>query len=178
MKQIYSIGHGTRTLEAFLALLEKFHIQILADIRSYPSSRRHPHFGREALEQALTSRGIRYVWLPGLGGYRKSGLGERSPHTALASPGFRNYADYMHTPAFAEAVAELLRLASQGTLCFMCAETPPQKCHRLLLSDYLLARGIQVIHILDEKRVKAHQLSRTARIAEGQVIYDRHPPAA
>lgn len=173
MPVFYSIGHGTRTLEAFLNLLQAFKVKVLADIRSYPGSRRNPHFNRDSLSLALARVGIRYVWLPGLGGFRKTGLGSRSPHTALTSPGFRNYADYMETKAFREAVDQLRQLAEEGPLCFMCAETVPQRCHRRLLSDHLLAQGIPVIHILDEKRIIPHQLSRFARIAEGRVIYDQ-----
>ncbi len=175
MPQFYSLGHGTRTLEEFLGLLQAFRIKVVADVRSYPGSRRNPHFNRESLAQNLARLGIRYVWLPALGGFRKTGLGSRSPHTALASPGFRNYADHMDTESFREAVKNLLDLAREGPLCFICAETPPQRCHRLLLSDHLLAQGIQVIHILDEKRLIPHKLSRMARVADGRVIYDQPP---
>lgn len=175
MSRYYSIGHGTRSLEAFLEVLQTFHIKVLADIRSYPGSRRSPHFNRESLAPILDRLGILYVWLPALGGFRKTGLGSRSPHSALTSPGFRNYADYMDTEAFQKVVQELLALSEKGPVCFMCAETPPQRCHRRLLSDYLLAQGIQVIHILDKTRTLPHRLSRMARIGDGRVIYDQLP---
>ncbi|MFP3871033.1 MAG: DUF488 family protein [Syntrophobacteria bacterium] len=170
---LYSIGHGNRSFELFLALLQFFKIEQLADIRSFPGSKRNPHFNRENLEKMLGPAGISYSWLPDLGGFRKKGLGPNSPHLALVSAGFRNYADYMDTEPFQAAVGKLQQLANTGGTCFMCAETLPQRCHRLLVSDYLCVQGIQVIHILDRKRSIVHKLSKTARVEQGHIIYDR-----
>lgn len=172
----YSIGHGNRSAEVFLALLRSSLIKYLADIRSYPSSKRNPHFNQENLELILSKAGISYTWLPDLGGFRRKGLGNKSPHVALRSPGFRNYADHMITESFSTAVDKLSRLASLGPTCFMCAETLPQRCHRSLLADYLLVQGIKVIHILDSQRTTVHQLSRLATVSESRIIYNRSEP--
>jgi uncharacterized protein (DUF488 family) len=169
----YSIGHGNRNGEVFLDLLQSFRILYLADIRSYPSSKRNPHFNQENLQLILSRSGIQYAWFPDLGGFRKKGLGSKSPNVALRSPGFRNYADYMITESFSLAVDKLSHLASSGTTCFMCAETLPHRCHRSLLGDYLLVQGIKVIHILDNQQTTVHQLSRLASVSESRIIYNR-----
>jgi len=171
--QLYSIGHGSRSIETFIDLIQEFRIKHLADVRSYPSSKRNPHFDRENLEHMLNKSGISYTWFPDLGGFRRDGLGETSPHVALESQGFRNYADHMSTELFKTAAHRLSQLPSSGYACFMCAETVPHRCHRSLLSDYLLLQGLKVIHILDSQRTIAHQLSRLASIKEGQIIYNR-----
>ena len=173
---IYSIGHGNRGSETFLALLNSFEVRHLADVRSYPNSKRNPHFDRENLEHMLNRSGISYTWFPDLGGFRREGLGNTSPHVALESPGFRNYADYMSTESFQTAAYKLSQLVTLGSACFMCAETLPQRCHRLLLSDFLAVHGIKVIHILDSQRTTVHKLSRLATIIEGQIIYNRIAP--
>jgi uncharacterized protein (DUF488 family) len=173
---LYSIGHGNRSLEEFLVLLLTFGIKHLADVRSYPSSRRNPQFNRENLEIALEKASISYTWLPDLGGFRRDGLGDKSPHVALQSPGFRNYADYMSTESFLAAAHGLSRLVSTGPACFMCAETAPQRCHRFLLSDFIVVQGIRVIHILDRQRNTVHDLSRLASINEGRILYNRIAP--
>lgn len=174
--QLYSIGHGNKSSEEFLALLNSFQIEYLADVRSYPSSKRNPHFNRENLQLALDQAGISYGWFPNLGGFRREGLGNRSPHVALKSPGFRNYADYMSTDSFSTAADQLIKLAASDPTCIMCAETIPQRCHRLLLSDYLLVQGCKIIHILDHQRTIDHQLSHLATASEGRIIYNRSEP--
>jgi hypothetical protein len=170
---LYSIGHGTRTAAAFVSLLCSFNIQHLADIRSYPGSRRNPQFRLEPLRESLEQAGISYTWLPDLGGLRRMGLGAQSPHQALTSAALRNYADHTDSPEFASAVKQLLRLATprRDRTCFMCAETAPQRCHRLLLADYLFGQGVQVIHILDRHRSFPHDLSPHATIRQGRIIY-------
>ncbi len=156
-----------------MALLDNFQIKNLADIRSYPSSKRNPHFNRENLERLLNKAGISYTWFPDLGGFRRTGLGGESPHVALKSPGFRNYADYMATESFHVAADRLSRLASLGPTCFMCAETVPQRCHRSLLADYFLVLGIETIHIIDSRRTAVHQLSPLATVSENRILYNR-----
>jgi uncharacterized protein (DUF488 family) len=175
-KTLYSIGHSNRSIETFMDLIHEFGIKHLADVRSYPSSRRNPHFDRKNLALMLNNSGISYTWFPDLGGFRREGLGNRSPHVALESPGFRNYADYMITESFQTAAYKLGQLATVGSTCFMCAETVPHKCHRSFLADYFLVQGIGVIHILDSQRTIVHQLSRLANISEGQIIYNRVSP--
>ena len=173
VNEIYSIGHGNRSIETFIDLIQESRIQHLADVRSYPSSKRNPHFNRENLEHILSKSGISYTWFAGLGGFRREGLGDASPHVALESPGFRNYADYMNTEAFQKAAYKLSQLVTLGSTCFMCAETLHYRCHRSLLADYLLVQGFMVIHILDSQRTRVHQVSGLASIREGQIIYNR-----
>lgn len=173
---LYSIGHGNRSLEEFLNLLRLLRIDCLGDVRSCPASRRNPHFDKESLQPALGEVGISYAWFPDLGGFRRKGLGSKSPHTALKSTGFRNYADYMTTDSFRNAADKLDHLASFGSACFMCAETAPQRCHRFLLADYLCAQGIRITHILDVTCTTEHQLSKEATVIGDLIIYNRGEP--
>ena len=170
MANLYTIGHSTRSLEELLAVLHAHSIQTLADIRSFPMSRRLPYFNRESLEKTLPEAGIQYVWMKDLGGRRKKLL-EDSPNVALRNDSFRNYADYMLTPQFERAVAELINLGEQSRTAYMCAERMYFKCHRMLVSDWLVAHGHQVLHIDDEKPPKPHKLMKEARLIDGQVIY-------
>jgi uncharacterized protein (DUF488 family) len=167
---LYTIGHSTRTLDDLIATLQAHQIQSLADIRAFPMSRRLPHFNRDSLQQSLPAAGIRYVWMKPLGGYRKKVLDE-SPHIALRNQSFRNYADYMLTPEFDDAVHELLALAEQSRTCYMCAERVYFRCHRMLLSDWLVAHGNEVLHIDAKGPPRAHKLTAEARMLEGQLIY-------
>jgi uncharacterized protein (DUF488 family) len=170
---IWSIGHSTRTLDELVALLKEHQVESLIDIRAFPLSRRNPHFNREHLMQRLPEHSIMYRWLGReLGGYRKK-KDPNSPHVALTSPGFRNYADYMASGDFIQGILELEDLAAQERVVMMCAEKLWWQCHRSLLSDYLAAcRGVEVLHIVETGRVEAHRLHRTARLAEGHLIYD------
>ena len=133
-------------------------------------SRRLPQFNRESLEETLPAAGIRYVWMKSLGGYRKRIL-EESPHIALRNQSFRNYADYLLTPEFERAMAELIALADESRTAYMCAERVFFRCHRMLVSDWLLAKGHDVLHIDGAGPVKAHQMTGDARIVEGRLIY-------
>lgn len=133
-------------------------------------SRRLPQFNRDSLEQTLPAAGIRYVWMKSLGGYRKK-IVEESPHIALRNASFRNYADYMLTPQFERAITELIKIADHSRTAYMCAERVYFKCHRMLVSDWLVAHGHQVLHIDDEKPPKPHKLMPEARLADGKLIY-------
>ena len=170
MATLYSIGHSTRTIEELIAVLRAHGIQTLVDIRAFPMSRRLPQFNREALEASLPQAGIRYVWMKALGGYRKKVLDE-SPNIALRNQSFRNYADYMLTAEFEQAAQELIRLAEQSPTAYMCAERMYFQCHRMLVSDWLVAHGHEVRHIKDEGPVKAHTLTADARMVEGRLLY-------
>jgi len=150
--------------------LQAHAIQTLVDIRAFPMSRRLPQFNREALEKSLTEAGIRYVWMPALGGYRKK-IREDSPHIALRNDSFRNYADYMLTGEFQSAMAELVTLAESSRTAYMCAERVYFRCHRMLVSDWLVAHGHEVLHIDGTGPVKPHRLTAEARMVEGEVIY-------
>jgi uncharacterized protein (DUF488 family) len=167
---LYTIGHSTRTIEELIAALQAHQIQTLVDIRAFPASRRLPHFHREALEKSLATAGIHYVWMKALGGYRKKTI-EESPNIALRSPSFRNYADYMLTPEFERAAAELIALAENSRTAYMCAERVYFRCHRMLVSDWLVAHGHEVLHIDDEKPLKPHRLTAEGRVIEGRLIY-------
>jgi uncharacterized protein (DUF488 family) len=169
---IYTIGHSNRSLEDFLALLKEFDIRALADIRSQPSSRKFPHFNRENLETVLPGYDVNYLWLPKLGGRRRTRKGFDSPNMGLTSPGFRSYADYMSEEEFRKGVGELLSIASESTMAYMCAEALYWRCHRRLLSDYLVAQGVLVRHILGHKSLRAHEITEGAVVTqEGNVIY-------
>ena len=171
MVRIYTIGHSTRTIEEFLEALKSFGIRMLVDVRSYPGSRRLPHFNREERERTLAADDITCRHHPGLGGFRKEGLGPASPNTALRSEGFRNYADYMLTPEFDAALKELVRWAVEQPTAYMCAEKLFFRCHRQLISDALTAQGLEVVHIMDPGVSRPHQLSEMARVEKGAVTY-------
>jgi uncharacterized protein (DUF488 family) len=168
--RLYTIGHSNRDIERFTALLAEFGIERLVDIRRFPSSRKWPHFNQQPLREHLEKVGIAYCWAESLGGRRK-GRDKDSPNTGLRSAGFRNYADYTATEEFRQAANDLIEQASRNTTAVMCAEKLFWKCHRRILSDYLLARGVNVIHIIEPARSQAHKLSDLAEITEEGVIY-------
>src|ERR1051325_1714212 len=196
MKRVYTIGHSTRALEEFIALLREHGIKRLADIRRFPGSRRHPHCSREALEVSLAERGIEYVHIPELGGRRRPS--PNSKNTALQNEQFRAYADHMANDEFRLAVDRLLGVrpsrphppgVSPGgederpgrpigagetpalRTAVMCAEAVPWRCHRNLLSDELLRRGVEVVHILGRGKTQRHAMSPWARIEGDRVVY-------
>jgi uncharacterized protein (DUF488 family) len=167
---LYTIGHSTRTFDELVSALTAHSIETLVDIRAFPMSRRLPHFNRESLEAELPKRGIRYVWMKDLGGYRKK-TRDDSPHIALRNQSFRNYADYTLTPEFEQAMHELLLLAEASRSAYMCAERVYFHCHRMIVSDWLVANGHEVLHIDAEGPTRTHQLTSEARVIEGQMIY-------
>ncbi len=166
---IWTIGHSTRTLEEFLALLDAYQIETIADIRSFPGSRRYPHFAREALAESLPAHGIAYQWIPKLGGRRR--VQKDSPNTAWRNASFRAYADFLTTAEFAEGLAELLPLAASQRTAMMCAEVVWWRCHRSIVSDVLKLRGIEVIHIIDAKHTTVHPYTSPAHIVDGELSY-------
>jgi len=167
---LYTIGHSTRTLDELVEALRAHRIQTLVDIRAFPMSRRLPQFNRDSLAQTLPAAGIRYVWMKELGGYRKKTLDD-SPNIALRNQSFRNYADYMLTPEFEHAMAELIALAEKSPIAYMCAERVYFRCHRMLVSDWLVAHGHEVLHIDGTGPVKPHQLMAEACTVDGRLIY-------
>jgi uncharacterized protein (DUF488 family) len=167
---VYTIGHSTRPLAELTAALQAHGIRRLVDIRSFPMSRRLPHFNRESLEAELPAAGIEYLWMKELGGRRKK-IRDDSPHLALRSPSFRNYADYTLTPEFQAAIARLLELAERTPTAIMCAERVWFRCHRMIVSDYLVAHGHQVLHIDATGPLREHKLSADARVENGELIY-------
>jgi uncharacterized protein (DUF488 family) len=166
---IHTIGHSTRSLEGFVELLEHHHISTLVDIRTVPGSRRLPHFARANLEQALPAQGIAYVHLPGLGGLRR-GTAD-SGNTAWRNASFRAYADYMQEPRFWSELEGLIELAKTAPAAVMCAEAVPWRCHRSLVADALLVRGIEVLHITGAGRSSQHRLTPFAAVEGGRISY-------
>ena len=141
MPEVFTIGHSNRSLQDFLAVLLHHRIERLVDIRHFPGSRHNPQFNRETLAEELVRQGIEYIWLERLGGYRTGG-----------------YAAYMHSAEFASGIETLEALAREKRTACMCAEVKWFKCHRRHVSDVLAARGWEVLHIFDQKRVQRHTL--------------------
>ena len=170
MATLFTIGHSTRSLEELIEALRAHSIQTLLDIRAFPMSRRLPHFNRESLANALPEAGIRYVWMKELGGRRKKSLAD-SPNLALRNDSFRNYADYMLTEDFQRGITKLIELAEKSRTAYMCAERVYFRCHRMLVSDWLVAHGHEVLHIDGTGPVRKHELMTEAQAIDGQVIY-------
>ena len=168
-RRIWTIGHSVRPLDEFLGMLAGSEIKVIADVRSFPGSRRFPQYGREALQVQLKAHGIEYHWLPALGGRRKPRVD--SVNTAWRNPSFRGYADYMSSPDFAAGLEELSGLSNKLRTAIMCSEAVWWRCHRSMIADALCARGIEVAHVLDAKHEVAHPMTAPARIAGGVLTY-------
>ncbi|NEE02401.1 DUF488 domain-containing protein [Phytoactinopolyspora halotolerans] len=171
---LYTLGHGARTIEAFVAVLTEPGIDVLVDVRRFPGSRRHPQFGRDALAAELTGHGIRYEWHGDeLGGRR--GRRPDTRHTALVNASFGGYADHMDTPGFRTAVAELITRTGEGEqLAVLCAETLWWRCHRSFIADAVACHGRDVVHLLDVGRRESHRARPTLRCSDddGWPVYD------
>ena len=167
---VHTVGHSTLPLDQFLALLRAHDVTALADVRQFPASRRHPHFARGALAEGLAGAGVDYAWLPALGGRRSPRPGSR--HVGWRNPSFRAYADHMESPEFAAGLDELLARAGVRPTAIMCAEAVPWRCHRQLIADALIARGVEVRHILSTAPAGAHRLTSFARVEGDRVMYD------
>ncbi len=168
-RTLFTVGHSTRTLEEFGSLLKAHRIGILADVRRVPRSRRVPHFNAEILAVDLAQWGVEYVPLPALGGLRKPQ--RDSVNLAWHNPGFRGYADFMQTPAFEAALAQLIQMASRKPTAIMCAEAVPWRCHRSLIADALIVRGWRVVDLMSESSAKPHTLTPFARVEGTRVSY-------
>lgn len=166
---IYTIGHSTRTLDEFISILKAYHIQLLADIRTMPGSRRVPQFNEENMKPALEETGIHYIRLKKLGGLRHTT--KESVNTAWRNKSFRGFADYMQTKDFEEGLGELMSSAKNKTTAIMCAEAVPWRCHRSLVGDALLVRGFEVEDIFSEKKQQPHKLTSFAKVDGLKVIY-------
>ena len=170
---VYTVGHSTRPVDAFIALLAAHGVTALADVRTVPRSRHNPQFGREALAASLASAGIAYRPFPGLGGFRRPR--PDSPNAGWRNTSFRGYADYMQTAEFRGHLDALVDLAREQTVAVMCAEAVPWRCHRSLIADALTARGIQVEHILSATSRKSHTYTPFARVEGESVTYPALP---
>jgi uncharacterized protein (DUF488 family) len=169
---IYTIGHSTLAADAFVERLKSFEIKTVADVRSLPGSRRWPQFDREAMEVVLPLCGIAYVWLKALGGRRSRGLGKNSPNLAWDHLSFRNYADYMLTPDFQRGTEQLLGIGRKARTAIMCAEAVYWRCHRRLISDFLVAHGVRVEHVMSVGKSRPHVLAAEARLRpDGTLVY-------
>jgi uncharacterized protein (DUF488 family) len=169
--RIWTIGHSTRTIDDFISLLKENEINLLADVRAFPGSRRYPHFNKDALAESLNAHGIRYEHFPELGGKRKSKPDSRN--AAWRNASFRGYADYMETEQFQSGIERLLDVAAEaGPTAIMCAEAVWWRCHRSLIADYLKARGVEVLHVLGANKLEPHPYTSAARIVNGELSYE------
>ena len=166
---IWTIGHSTRPIEEFLGLLAGARIKIIADVRSFPGSRKYPQYGKEALAATLATHAIGYHWLQTLGGRRR--VSPDSPNTAWRNASFRGYADYMSSTEFEHGLAQLLKVASTARTAIMCSEAVWWRCHRSMIADALCVRGVEVLHILDAKHRMVHPMTAPARIVGGELTY-------
>jgi uncharacterized protein (DUF488 family) len=167
---IWTIGHSTRSLEEFTSLLAAHKITALVDVRSFPGSRRYPHFSKSALSLSLPAQGIVYSHNPELGGRRRPSAA--SKNTAWKNASFRAYADHMESAEFNKGIEDLLQLASSNRVAIMCAEALWWRCHRSLIADFLKANGVEVIHIFDTNKTEEHPYTAAARIVDGQLSYE------
>lgn len=176
-KAILTIGHSSRPLGVFLALLRAHRVRTVVDVRRFPFSRRNPQYDRERFAEALARSGIAYHHCPALGGRRQPR--PDSVNTAWENAGFRGFADHMQTAEFAAAIHRLIALAErEGPVALLCAEAVPWRCHRSLIADVLTVRGIPVFHILSETRLQPHRLPLFARVRDGLVTYPAAEPDA
>lgn len=170
--RIFTVGHSTHPIERFLNLLGEHQIVLVADVRSFPSSRKWPQFNQAELSQSLLRAGIQYQWLKRLGG-RRHGRREDSPHTGWTHPAFRSYADYTESTEFAAGLEELTAPTARATrTAYMCSEGLWWRCHRRIVSDYLVLRGWQVDHIMPDGKLRQHDMTPFARIADDHIVYD------
>ena len=166
---VWTIGHSTRSADDFVHVLRTHGVEVVADVRRFPGSRRHPQFGMGTLAERLSADGLDYAWLSRLGGRRRGDAGPE--HQGWRNPSFRAYAAYTWTEEFAEGLAELLHIAEGRRTALMCSELLWWRCHRALVSDVLRFLGVEVIHILDEAPGTLHPYTSPARIVEGELAY-------
>jgi uncharacterized protein (DUF488 family) len=167
---IWTIGHSTRPLDAFLQLLSHYRLEAVVDVRRFPGSRRQPQYASATLRTALAQQQLAYQWLPALGGRRRPR--SDSPNTAWRSAAFRGYADHIGSAEFSDGLGALLEFSARQRTTLMCAEALWWRCHRALIADVLCFRGIEVVHILDAKHAVVHSYTSAARIVHGHLSYE------
>jgi uncharacterized protein (DUF488 family) len=167
VSELLTVGHSTRTIEEFVELLRSHGVEVLVDIRTVPKSRANPQFAGDALAKALPDAGIEYRWMRSLGGLRHAH--KDSPNTGWRNASFRGYADYMQTPEFQGALAELMEIS--GRKVIMCAEAVPWRCHRSLIGDALTARGVEVWHLMGVGKKNRHHMTPFVKVAGDRVTY-------
>jgi uncharacterized protein (DUF488 family) len=168
-KEIWTIGHSTHPIEYFIRMLTNFKIEVIADVRRYPGSRRYPQFNSDALEQSLKLHDIEYVPMPDLGGRRQPA--KDSVNSAWRNDAFRGYADYMQTSAYSEAFKKMEAIALLKHTAYMCSEAPWWRCHRSLISDHLKSEGWQVMHIMSATKTEEHPYTKPANVINGKLTY-------
>lgn len=166
-----TVGHSTRPIEEFLDMLLAHGVTQLVDVRTVPRSRHNPQFNLESLPASLAGAGIGYAHAPGLGGFRRPAAD--SPNAGWRNLSFRGYADYMQSAEFAEQMTSLVELGRQSRVALMCAEAVPWRCHRSLIADALVVRGVPACEIVDRRRLQAHRLTPFARVSGLEI---RYPP--
>jgi uncharacterized protein (DUF488 family) len=169
LSTIWTIGHSTRSIEEFVAMLLSFNIEMVADVRHFPGSRKFPHFNKEQLSVSLQQNNIRYEHFIQLGGRRK--LNKESPNTEWRHPAFRSYADYMETEDFTKGLDMLKEIAQRQRTAYMCSEAVWWSCHRAMISDYLKVDGWTVMHIMGMAKAEEHPYTSPAKIVNGKLSY-------
>jgi uncharacterized protein (DUF488 family) len=167
---IWTVGHSTRSAEEFKEIILAHQVEALVDVRSFPGSRRYPHFNKPELSRHLDSSGILYLHVPELGGRRRPS--PASKNTAWQNASFRAYADHMESEEFHKGIEILLELSQTKQTAVMCAEALWWRCHRSLIADFLKANGVEVIHIIDARKIEIHPYTSVARIIEGRLSYE------
>lgn len=176
MSKIYTVGHSSLTLETFVERLRAHDIETLVDIRSFPGSRKFPHFNKESLTISLPKLGIEYVHLPQLGGYRKASKSSPYINDGWKNASFRNYADYTFEESYEKGIESLLKIAQHKKISYCCSEAVCWRCHRLLVSNTLVNRGHEIVHIVDEKKLDVHTVGKYGakpKVVEGLLVYPK-----
>lgn len=171
---IFTIGHSTKPQQELIDLLKHYGVQLLVDVRTIPRSRYNPQFNREELEKAVPAAGLGYLHYPALGGLRRPH--KDSPNEGWKNSGFRGFADYMMTSEFENALEQLIEMSTRKQLSVMCAEAVYWRCHRMLLSDALTVRAIEVRHILNATRAEPHKLTKFAKVERTKILYPPEQP--
>lgn len=167
--RIYTIGHSTHTIETFIQMLQAHGVEQLVDVRTIPKSRYNPQFAQSAIKKSLEAAKIDYIRMEALGGLRSTN--EASINKAWRNKSFRGYADYMQTDEFARGIKELIRHSKQKRSAIMCAEAMPWRCHRSLIGDVLLVRGVEVLDIMSEKAANPHTMTSFAKVTGLTITY-------
>lgn len=170
VRVVYTLGHSNRDWKEFVEILRKYKIDVIVDVRRFPSSKKFPHFSGDFLRKALSSVGVKYFWLENLGGYRGYVEGSER-YKCFRAQGYKNYAAWMNHDEWKRDFNVLVNLCLRNTVAIMCAEKFYWRCHRKLISDALLARGFNVVHIVDLQRTIPHKLTKCARIINGSLVY-------
>ena len=168
-RTIWTIGHSTHTLNVFMAMLKSFQIEVVADIRSFPGSRKFPQFNKENLEITLAQNNLEYIHIKNLGGRRKAN--PNSKNTSWRHPAFRGYADFMETKIFKDGIKELEQIASEQRTAYMCSEALWWRCHRSMVSDYLKVSGWKVMHIMGTGKAEEHPYTQPATVINNELSY-------